>query len=112
MKQLRDILESVFDKNLVEKDPFDWTWFTAKPKERYDLFLELSTMIWDPKEYWLDWMVEDYKEHEREFDYITNALRDAFGKQGCMSWIRIDEYDFEGMGEWMTEEEIEYQNFS
>ena len=111
MKQLRDILESVFDKDLVEKDPLDWSWFTVKPKERYDLFLELSTMILDPEEYWPDWIIEDYKEHELEFDYITNSLRKAFNKQGGESWIRIDEFDFEEIGERMTEEEIESQNY-
>ena len=104
-------MESLFDKNIVEKDPLDWTWFTVKPKERYDLFLEISTMIWDPEDYWPDWIIEDYKEHKIEFDYITNALRSAFDKQGGVSWIRIDEYDFEEMGEGMTEEEIEYQNY-
>lgn len=104
-------MESLFDKNLVEKDPLDWSWFTVKPKERYDLFLEISTMIWDPENYWPDWVIEDYKEHKLEFDYITNALRSAFDKQGGASWIRIDEYDFEEIGEGMTEEEIEYQNY-
>ena len=67
---MKSLVESLFDKDLVEKGPLDWSWFTIKPKERYDLFLELSTMIWDPEEYWPDWIIEDYKEHEIEFDYI------------------------------------------
>lgn len=108
---MKSLVESLFDKNLVEKDPFDWSWFTIKPKERYDLFLELSTMLWDPEDYWPDWMIEDYKEHGAEFDYILNSLRKAFDKQDGESWIRIDEYDFEEMGGEMTEEEIEYQNY-
>jgi len=107
---MKSLTESLFDKNIVEKDPLDWTWFTVKPKERYYLFLELSTMIWDPENYWPDWIIEDYREHKAGFDYITNALCSAFNKQGGVSWIRIDEYDFEEMGEEMTEEEIEYQN--
>ena len=123
MKDLKEILESLFDsktqmteslfdKDLVEKDPLDWSWFTIKnPKERYDLFLEISTMSWEPEEYWPDWLIDNYRGHETEFDYITNALRSAFNKQGGESWIRIDQYDFEEMGEGMTEEEIEYQDF-
>ena len=103
-------MESLFDKNLVEKDPLDWSWFTIKPKERCDLFLELLTMISDSKDLWPEWVIEDYKEHEAEFDYIITALRDAFDKQGGESWMRIDNYDFEEIGEEMTEEEIEYQN--
>lgn len=105
-------MESLFDKNLVEKDPLDWSWFIVKnPKERYDLFLEISTMIWDPEDYWPDWIIDDYKEHELEFDYITRALRSAFNKQGGESWIRIDDQEFEEIGYEMTEDEIEYQNF-
>ena len=111
MKDLKEILEGLFDKDLVEKDPLDLSWFTVKPKERYDLFLELSAMIWNPEDYWPDWVVDDYKEHEIEFDYITDALRKAFDKQGGESWINIDEYDFEEMGNRMTEEEIEHQTY-
>ena len=123
MKDLKEILESLFDsktqtmeslfdKDIVEKDPLDWSWFTIKnPKERYDLFLEISTMIWDPEDYWPDWLIDNYKEHELEFDYIVQALRSAFNKQGGESWIRIDEYNFEEMCNEMTEDEIEYQNF-
>ena len=107
---MKSLVESLFDKNIVEKDPLDWTWFTVKPKNRYDLFLEISIMIWDPEDYWPDWVIEDYKEHKLEFDYITNALRDAFKKQGGESWIRIGDEEFEEMGGEMTEEETEYQN--
>ena len=108
---MKSLAESLFDKDLVERDPLDWSWFTIKnPKERYNLFLEISTMIWDPEQYWPDWLIDDYKEHKLEFDYIVQALQDAFKKQGGKSWIMIDYHEFEEMGEEMTEEEIEYQN--
>lgn len=113
MKQLRDVLESVFDKDLVEKDPIDWSWFKIKnPQKRSTLFLEIEALLNTPEiDKLLSWVFDDYMEHQVGFDYIVKSLVDAFNKNHACTWFTINQNDFEEMGEEMTEEEIDHYNY-
>lgn len=118
--------ESLFDSNLVSKDPIDWQRFKdvfveKKPEERYNLFsvlrqiLSYSTTdmetLRDMLEiYWSPMQIEEFEYQHLAFEYIINALNDAFKKQGGTSWFDITESDFEKIGDEMDDDEKDYQN--
>lgn len=112
MKELKEILEGVFDRDLVQKDPIDLSWFKIKnPNERYDLFLQLNSIMNTPEiENLPEWMGENYYEHQAGFDFILESLYDAFRKQHYTSWFDITTSDFEEIGDEMTEVEINDAN--
>ena len=112
MKELKEILEGVFDKDLIEKDPIDLSYFKIKnPNERYDIFFILDGIMNTPEiESLPEWMIEEYYKHQPGYDFILQSFYDAFNKQHCSTWVNITENDFEEMGDGMTDEEIDQAN--
>lgn len=110
---MKSLVESLFDKNLVEKDPIDFSYFKTNDKQiRYEIFEIINALMWPQTniDYFDDWMGESYREHKIAFDYIVQCLYKAFNKQRFLSWINISEGDFEYMGDKMSEEEIDAAN--
>jgi hypothetical protein len=109
MKTLR---ESLFDKDIIEKDPIDFTEFKnlcKRPETRADIFKIIMAIMMTPNNYIPDWYITTYKENDRVLDYIINALRDQFKKNGC-TWFDVEDGDFEEAGDEMTDEEIDKAN--
>lgn len=104
------MMESLFDKDIIKKDPIDFSYFKTNDKQvRYEIF-EILNALMSPQaniDYFDDWMGEGYREHKTAFDYIVQCLYNAFNKQHYHSWIDISENDFEKIGDEMTEEEID-----
>ena len=113
MKNLNEILESIFDKDLVKKDPVDFSYFKTNDKQvRYEIF-EILNVLMSPQsnmQYYAEWLGENYYENKEAFDYIVQCLYKAFNKQHFHSWINISESDFGEIGDEMTEEEIDAAN--
>lgn len=115
---MKSLVESLFDKDIVTKDPIDWSYFKMNPDQRYDLFFLIYSFMNDPD---LDadhpedtklpeWMVEEYIQNQQGFDYIMNAFHTAFNKEHYDTWINIPADDFECMGDEMTDEQIDMYN--
>lgn len=108
--------ESLFDKNLVDKKLVDWdkfkkTFIEKKPIDRYNFFNILRELLWSScaeetfEIYWTNEQIKEYKNQQVAFEYILNALKDAFKKQGGSSWITIDDWEFEQIGNDMDDDE-------
>ena len=121
MKSLKESLfdsgtqmtESLFDKDLVKKEPVDFSYFKTNDKQiRYEIFeiLNILTSQQPNMDYYADWISECYREHKIAFDYIVQCLYNAFNKQHFHSWIDISESEFGKIEEEMTEDEIDDKN--
>lgn len=112
MKQLKEILEGVFDKDLIEKSPIDWSWFKTKdPEIKSNIFLIIHSFMHtpNPEKDLPEWMYETYLEHQIGFDYIIQSLQKCFNKQNFDTWVEIDGSEFEEIGDGMDEDEIDYR---
>lgn len=110
---MKSLVESLFDKDLVKKDPIDFSYFKTNDKQiRYEIFEIINALMWPQTniDYFDDWAGESYREHKIAFDYIVQCLYNAFNKQHFQSWINISGSDFEEIGDEMSEEEIDAAN--
>lgn len=109
---MKTLQESLFDHDLATKDPIDWSYFKSRSMQtRSEIFMILLSLMTNPDTVYLEeWMGENYTENELGFNYIQQCLQAAFKKQGFDSWFDVTEYDFEEVGDEMTEEEIDSAN--
>ena len=109
---MKTLVESLFDKDIVEKDPIDFSEFERlckRPETRADMFKIIMAVMMTPNDYMPEWYMTTYKEHKAVMDYIINALREQFKKGNC-TWFDVEDNDFEEAGDEMTEEEIDKAN--
>lgn len=110
MKDLKDVLESLFDKDLIDKYPVDLSFLkTSKPQEKANIFMTLQQLMTDPF-HMEKWMEDLFQKYESGFNHLQQTLVGLFKKQGYYSWFDITEDDFEMMGDEMTDEEIDRKN--
>ena len=109
---MKSLQESLFDSDVVQKDPIDFSWIKEKgDRSRAYVFDTILAIMTTPNfEQLEEWMQEEYYEHKLAYDYILEALYDAFKKQHFHSWFVITENDFEEAGEEMSDEQIELYN--
>lgn len=110
---MKTLVESLFDKDIVEKDPIDFSNFKSVCKRletRADMFKIMMGIMMNPQEHVPEWFITTYHEYEKEMDYIMAALRYQFEKQKACTWFDVEDSDFEEAGDEMTEEEIDEAN--
>jgi len=101
---MKTLKESLFDTNLANKKPwFEW----VKKYDIQTLFREIMNLLGPYCDKTIDWMEDQYTNHEFDYNFLCEQLNEAFKKQHFNSWINIDESSFEDLGNEMTEDEIE-----
>jgi len=108
---MKSLKESLFDKDIIKKDPIDFTEFKnlcKKPETRAAIFKLIMALMME--EHIPEWYIATYEEHKLVIDYIIEGLRDEFNKQKSCTWFDITDDDFEGAGEEMPETEIDNAN--
>jgi hypothetical protein len=106
-------MESLFDKNIIKKDPINFSEFERlckRPATRADMFKIIMAVMNTPKNYMPGWYTTTYEEHRNVIDYIILTLQDQFKKQSICTWFDVKDNDFEEAGDEMTEEEIDEAN--
>ena len=109
-KKKKKIKESLFDKDLVKRQPYYFDFIKEQcktPRDKAEFFLKLLSLMDTPHEQLPEWWVEDYEENKDSYDFVLNELRQSFKKDRFITWFNIDADDFEEMGDEMDDEQVE-----